>query len=120
MLIGRSQRSDRFGSCASSARLAALASLALNEEARGSSKKKKKKRVRRVVVRAEGGWKGSTMYGYTMDPANDDKTYMLNFRMSHETFAHVASLIEKSGRKRRLGRRYSLRRLRRRLRYVGE
>ena len=66
-------------------------------QSRSKGMEKKVKRARREVHRAPDKWKGSTMYGYVFDERNDDKTYLLNFRMNRKTFDHVAGLIESSG-----------------------
>jgi hypothetical protein len=79
-------------------KLAWLRSIAEMINANQESAEKKAPRQRRVVLRAKDSWKGSTMFGYTMVPEeNDDKTYLDNFRMNKDTFASVARDIEKSG-----------------------
>eukprot|EP00965_Chrysotila_dentata_P096819 3199919-Pleurochrysis_carterae.AAC.1 len=50
---------------------------------------------RRVVVRSEGGWRGSCLAGYVFK--GDDKTYLQNFRMSRDTFECLVILIEDGG-----------------------
>ena len=50
---------------------------------------------RRIIQRAENKWKGSTMFGYWN--AGDDKTYIKNFRMSHQTMSAVTAHATRSG-----------------------
>ena len=46
---------------------------------------------RRVVKRALGKWRGSTISGYL---GGDEKTYLENFRCSKQKFAAVVALLE--------------------------
>ena len=50
---------------------------------------------RRTILRAEGGWKGSTLYGYLFH--GDDETYKLNFRVTRKTFCMVTEKLKTAG-----------------------
>ena len=50
-------------------------------------------RPRRVVHRASGKWRGSTLFGYMQ--SGDEQTYRENFRCSITTFLRVMALVDK-------------------------
>jgi hypothetical protein len=102
MARGRARQQElelQMSTCASQAKrrrkVAALRFAAMFVFKATRSAKKRAKRVRRCIVRAREKWKGSTMYGYTCRPDdNDDQCYRDNFRMDKATFASVAKDIE--------------------------
>ena len=52
---------------------------------------KKRAPLRRTIVRADGGWEGSTMYGYLTH--GDAATYRLKFRVERPTLEYLTHLL---------------------------
>lgn len=55
----------------------------------------RRRRARREVIRAAGGWYGSTLHGYLLH--GDEQTYKLNFRMTRASVEHISTVLSAAG-----------------------